>query len=152
MFEAKITVLMPDLILATDKLAQLLRGSVAPAVQPTAYTPAPLATAPTAPQPVATPVPAPVAQMAPQPVTAPAQAPVQTAPTPAPATVAPPTAAAPQYTITAISNAGAALAQAGKMPQLLALLQQFNVQALTQLAPEQYGAVATALRGLGAQI
>lgn len=51
-----------------------------------------------------------------------------------------------------IAKAGAELAQAGKMPQLMALLQQHGVQAVTQLRPEQYGEFATALRGLGAQL
>ena len=35
---------------------------------------------------------------------------------------------------------------------LLALLAKYGVQAVTQLKPEQYGAFATELRGLGAQI
>ena len=43
-----------------------------------------------------------------------------------------------------IAKAGAELAQAGKMPQLMALLQQHGVQAVTQLRPEQYGEFATA--------
>ena len=51
-----------------------------------------------------------------------------------------------------IAKEGAELAQAGKMPQLMALLQQYGVQAVTQLRPEQYGEFATALRGLGAQL
>jgi hypothetical protein len=41
---------------------------------------------------------------------------------------------------------------AGKQPQLLALLQQFKVQGLSQLQPGQFGAFATALRGMGAKI
>ena len=38
------------------------------------------------------------------------------------------------------------------MPQLLALLAQYGVQAVTQLTPEQYGPFALALRGLGGNI
>jgi hypothetical protein len=38
------------------------------------------------------------------------------------------------------------------MQQLLALLSKYGVQALTQLDPAQYGAFATELRALGAQI
>ena len=37
-------------------------------------------------------------------------------------------------------------------PVLLQLLKDFGVEALPTLQPEQYGAFATALRGLGAQI
>lgn len=81
----------------------------------------------------------------------------QTAPPAAPTTPAMPSpeaapTAAPTYSIDQIAKAGAELAQAGKMPQLMALLQQHGVQAVTQLRPEQYGDFAIALRGLGAQI
>lgn len=95
-----------------------------------------------------------------------ASAPVQTAPAPAPAPAAPlvtpmPTAAAPApavpvtaptYTLDQIAKAGANLVDAGKMEQLLALLTKYGVQAVTQLTPDQYGAFATELRALGAQI
>ena len=60
--------------------------------------------------------------------------------------------AAPSYTMDQLAKAGAELAQAGKMPQLLGLLQQYGVPAVTQLPKEQYGAFALALRGLGAQL
>lgn len=69
--------------------------------------------------------------------------------TPAPAV---PVAGAPTYTLDQISRAGASLVDAGKMQQLLELLGRYGVQAVTQLKPEQYGAFATELRGLGAQI
>lgn len=39
-----------------------------------------------------------------------------------------------------------------KMGELQSLLAQYGVQAITQLPPAQYGAFATALRGLGARI
>lgn len=60
--------------------------------------------------------------------------------------------AAPTYTMDQIAKAGAELAQQGRLPDLLALLQQFGVQAVTQIPEAQYGAFATALRGLGAQL
>lgn len=41
---------------------------------------------------------------------------------------------------------------AAKMPELLALLQKYGAQAITQLKPEQLGAFATELRGLGAKL
>ena len=39
-----------------------------------------------------------------------------------------------------------------KRSELMNLLAMFGVQALTELAPDQYGAFATKLRELGAQI
>lgn len=89
-----------------------------------------------------------------QPQAAPAATPAPTAPPAMPAPSAPTAAptTAPVYTVDQIAKAGAELAQAGKMPQLMALLQQYGVQAVTQLRPEQYGEFATALRGLGAQL
>ena len=70
---------------------------------------------------------------------------------PAPEASAIPTAA-PQYTLEMISAAGSALIDAGKMEQLLALLKKYGVDNLTALKPEQYGAMATDLRALGARI
>ncbi|WP_294856405.1 hypothetical protein [uncultured Oscillibacter sp.] len=81
--------------------------------------------------------------------TAPSFTPAIPAITP-PAPVAP--TAAPTYTMDQIAKAGAELAQAGKMPQLLGLLQQFGIQAINMLPEAQYGAFAMALRGLGAQL
>lgn len=85
----------------------------------------------------------------------PVSSPASTTPPPMATAPAVPTAAptaAPSYTMDQIAKAGAELAQAGKMPQLMALLQQHGVQAVTQLRPEQYGDFAAALRGLGAQL
>lgn len=73
------------------------------------------------------------------------------APTAAPSASVVPTAA-PQYTLEQITKAGADLVQAGRLDQLQALLAQYGVQAVTQIPPEQYGAFATALRGLGAAL
>ena len=80
------------------------------------------------------------------------------APTPvqpaAPATAAPaaPTAPAESYTLEALSRAGAALIDDGKMPQLLALLGKYGVQAVTQLPKDAYTAFAAELKALGAQL
>lgn len=57
-----------------------------------------------------------------------------------------------KYTLDDLSNAGAALIDAGKMPQLLDLLARYGVQALTQLDPSTYPAVATELIALGAKL
>ena len=60
--------------------------------------------------------------------------------------------AAPTNQIADLARAAATLMDAGKQPQLLALLAQFGVQSLGQLKPEQFGQFATALRGLGAKL
>lgn len=80
---------------------------------------------------------------------------VNTAPVqPAPPLSVPtaPTAPPCTYTIEQIQTACAPLMDAGKQPELIGLLSQFGVQSLPQLPKEQYGAFATALRGLGAKI
>ena len=79
-------------------------------------------------------------------------APPAAPPAPAPAAPAVPVTAASTYTLDQIAKAGASLVDAGKMEPLLALLSRYGVQAVTQLAPEHYGAFATELRALGAQI
>lgn len=65
-----------------------------------------------------------------------------------------PLAQAPTFTLEQVSKAGADLltAQPAKMQELMALLAQFGVQAVNALRPDQLGAFATALRGMGAQI
>lgn len=61
-------------------------------------------------------------------------------------------APAESYTVEELSRAGAALIDAGKMPQLLALLGKFGVQAVTQLPKEAYSAFGAELKALGAQL
>ena len=70
---------------------------------------------------------------------------------PAPVTPVVPTGAH-VYTLDQLARAGAALAQAGKMNEALALLAKYGIQTVSQLKPEQYGAFATELRALGAQV
>lgn len=89
----------------------------------------------------------PIAPTVPVATPAPAVTPVANV-TPAPAV---PTSA-PQYTFEMIATAGSALIDAGKMDQLMQLLGKFGVASLTELAPENYGAVANELRALGAAI
>lgn len=130
-----------------DKLAEAILALVnAPGPKTMAAEAAPAAT----PTPVpAAPAPAPVAPalapVAPAPI---APAPVPPAPVPTSAPVAPQAA----YTFEQLQTAAGSLVTAGKQNDLLTLLGQFGLQAMTQLAPEQYGAFATALRGLGAKI
>lgn len=152
MLEIKVTVEIPGLPESVNALAQAIAGKAIPtqscdvakpvevkapeAAQTANYTAAPApAAAPAAVAPAA--APAPAATPAPAPAAAPAAAPAPAAPT---------------ITIEKISLAGAALASAGRMGDLMAIVAKHGVQALTQLKPEQYEAVAADLRALGAQI
>ena len=149
MMEMKITVEAPDLAASILKLAEAIASGPDPSIL-TPDEPLPVASYPTAPAPAPAPAPAaPVA--APSPAPAPTAGQTSAAPgnTPAPTV---PVAGAPAYTLDQISRAGASLVDAGKMQQLLELLGRYGVQAVTQLQPEQYGAFATELRALGAQI
>lgn len=157
MFEINVTVNAPELAEALNNLAAALKGAklepvasktgkadkpapVPPAdyMPPADTAPAPATPAPATPAPAVTPAPAP----------APVQAPVTPAPAPAPVPVAP----APTYNRDQIMTAGAALIDAGKINELMGLLNSFGVQAVTQLKQDQLGAFATELRKLGAQI
>lgn len=93
----------------------------------------------------------PVQQMAPvtpQPVQTQQMAPV----TPPPVQQAPVQTAAPSYTADDLARAAMTLMDSGRQGDLINLLAQFGTDALTHLPQEQYGAFATALRGLGAPI
>lgn len=83
------------------------------------------------------------------------QAPVPTQQTPppqqAPVQQAVPTSA-PTYDQNQLAVAATQLMDAGRQQDLVNLLNSFNVQALTALPQEQYGAFATKLRELGANI
>lgn len=50
-----------------------------------------------------------------------------------------------------VAMAGAALLDEGKMPELIALLKEFNVQAITQLSDAQIPQIADRLRAMGAK-
>jgi len=76
-------------------------------------------------------------------------APVQQAPVQTPAPVQTTT---PRYTMDDLAGAAVPLMESGRQADLLNLLAQFGVESLPALPKEQYGAFATALRGLGAQI
>lgn len=106
----------------------------------------PVHTAATAPAPVPTPVPMPV--------------PIYTPPTPvsagyaAPVFQQPPVTQPAAFTYEQIGKAGADLVAANPqmMPTLMALLQRYGVQLVTDLKPEHLGPFAGELRALGAKI
>ena len=59
---------------------------------------------------------------------------------------------APAYALDDLARAAMTLMDSGRQPDLQKLLSDFGVEALPALPPERYGAFATALRGMGAQI
>ena len=158
MNEIKITLTVPGLPEAINNLAEALRGNSAaapvasapvvqqPTVQATQPEAAPVVNPTT---PAAAPVQMPVANTAPV-----NTAPVVNAAPSVPSAPAPSNAAAVNYTIEQLSVAGAALCEQGKMPQLIALLGKYGVQAVTQLnpAPETLNAFAAELKALGANL
>lgn len=56
------------------------------------------------------------------------------------------------YTPDELAKAAMQLMDSGRQSDLIGLLSQFGVDSLPSLRPDQYGAFATALRGMGAQI
>ena len=86
--------------------------------------------------------------------TTPMAAPVQQSVpvTPPPVQPAPVQTTAPSYTPDDLARAAMTLMDSGRQGDLINLLAQFGADTLTHLQPEQYGAFATALRGLGAPI
>ena len=124
----------------------------APATAPQAAVPiapiqtvAPVAAVVPAQQPV---VPAvPVQSAAPIQPTVSAASPVPTAPVPQ----AVPTSTR-TYTPDELAKAAMQLMDSGRQNELLELLRQFGTNSIPALQPSQYGAFATALRGMGAQI
>lgn len=77
----------------------------------------------------------------------PVSAPVQT---PAPVASVPTSSAT--YSLDDLARAGMSLMDSGRQAELQQLLVHFGVNSLPEMPKEQYGAFATALRGLGAQI
>lgn len=121
--------------------------SVAPAQPTVQVTPAAASTQPV----VSTAAPVPTAQA---PVQQPiAQTPVAQSVVEVQQPAAIPTSHVAQaYTVEQLQMAMAPLVDAGKMEEIRALLNSFGVPSIMDLQPDQYGALATALRGMGAQI
>lgn len=150
MFEIHVTIHCPDLVAAAQLLAKCT-GTAAPAAPaPVVVPPAPAVQA-TAPVQLQHPATNPTTPASP--TTSTGYLSEATAPAvPAPATV--PLAQAPTFTLAEISKAGADLigANPGLLPKVNELLAQYGIQTLDKLKPDQFGAFATALRGLGAKI
>ena len=96
----------------------------------------------------------PAASVPTAPVTPAAYAPAASAaPVPtAPATPAAVPTSTHTYTPDELAKAAMPLMDAGKQQELIGLVHQFGASSIPELRPEQYGAFATALRGMGAQI
>lgn len=159
MLEIKVTIETPDLSEAITQLALALKGSALVADSNSAEMVIPAGTpmdvmeaVPVAPQPV-TPAPAPApVPVAPIPEPVPqAAAPAMNPPQPA-APIPAPVQEAPKIDMNAISRAGAGLIDQGKMQDVLAVLQKYGVQVITQLREDQFEAFAADLRALGAAI
>lgn len=148
MIELKITINTPDLSDAINNLSAALCDRKARIVENSAAQ----SQTPTVPVIPTGAVSEPTEPVNPVPTAIPVTVPVNSAPVannvPNPAI---PTSA-PQYTLEMLATAGASLIDAGKMDQLVQLLDKFSVASLIDLAPENYGAVANELRALGASI
>ena len=167
MLEITVTIDAPDLQKAIDRLAESISmlGSRAPAAEKTEQYLSQIPNIPTDPEAGQNPSPSEVAVLGSEktvwgsntsvtpavvptaPVeAAPAQPPVMNAP------VEPVLAAPPAIDLETISRAGAALVDQGKMPEILAVLKKYGVEAVTQLQQDQFTAFAGDLRALGANI
>lgn len=146
--EITVTVNAPELAGAITRLALAIEGKAA--INQDGSMVIPAGTVATVKGVEAQPTAAPQAAQQPTPVPQ-AQ---QTAPMPTPQPTPVPQAAPTQKAITLndLATAGAGLVDQGKMPQVIALLGKYGVQAITQLQPESFEAFAAELRALGASI
>ena len=169
MFEIKIMIEAPELSGAMMRLADAISAKpTGPAVYSPTAPAAPAEPAPAAPKKETKKEAKPASAKAEKTAPAPKPEPVKaaepaTAPTPAPAAApAPQPAAAPQpapttqpeaaIDLSVIARAGAGLVDQGKMPEIMNLLKNYNVRAITELKQEQYADFAKDLRALGAAI
>ena len=142
MFEAKITIDAPELAASINNLATALNNTVGAIIAAKAVSEVKVSAAD------------PASYSAPENV-----APASTTPTVQVAEAAKATQPEAEqaqpvktYTLDDLSRAGAELIDQGKMPQLIEILKKNGVQAITQLKPEQYNAVAAELNALGANL
>lgn len=160
MFEVKVTIESPALVEAMNNLASAIVSGMTVKVPEVKAVAQPIQNQQTAPAAPTQEVPQTPVQTQPI-MNVPTAAPVPTAPIQAPVQQTPvaPTQPAQQaataktpITLEAISRAGAALVDQGKMQQIMGLLSKYGVQAITQLQPNTYEAFAAEMRTLGAQI
>ena len=174
MFEIKIMIEAPELSGAMMRLADAISAKPAgPAVHSPTAPAAPAEPAPAKketkkeakpapakaekPAPAAKPEPVkaaePATATAPQPAAAPAPQPAPAQePAPAAAAATPTTQPEAAIDLSVIARAGAGLVDQGKMPEIMNLLKNYNVRAITELKQEQYADFAKDLRALGAAI
>ncbi len=131
MFEVKVTIESPALVEAMNNLASAIVSGMTVKVPEVKAVAQPVQNQQTAPVAPVQQTPAPVAPTQPAQQATTAKAPI---------------------TLEAISRAGAALVDQGKMQQIMGLLSKYGVQAITQLQPNTYEAFAAEMRTLGAQI
>lgn len=156
-----------DSLTEVKEFAAMFGGQAAEVKAPNPVIPQDIATPPAASQPAVPIAPAvPVAPIQPATPVAPAvpvqqpvvpTAPVQpTIPAASPVPTAPIQQAVPTstrtYTPDELAKAAMQLMDSGRQNELLELLRQFGTNSIPALQPSQYGAFATALRGMGAQI
>lgn len=157
MLEIKVTVEIPGLPEAIHALAGAVAGNCAtvqnPPEKPVAFVrtnPGQMANIPpsgviAAPAPTENPTSGHAVTAMPTMTEPPVNAPAETVPSvPAPTNSKP-------VTLDDLGRAGAALIDQNKMPQLIALLAKYGVQAVTQLKPEAFEPFAAELRALGAK-
>lgn len=130
-------------LLGEQKTTAPVQDITVPPVMPVPVQ-APVQAAPVATAPIAAQAMAPEQPVAPTvPVTAPVQQPPVTSPVPT---------STQGYVLDDLARAAITLMDSGRQNDLVNLLAQFGVDSLPALPKEQYGAFATALRGMGAQI
>jgi hypothetical protein len=138
--------------LGTELIVKAPAPEMSPSPQPPLTPPAPLNLAqPTAPaiQPMIPETNAAASSyIAPGPTTLP---PVTVPPVVAPVAPAP-TVQVQNYTLGQLQQAMAPLMDAGKMPELGALMARYNTDALTKINPQYYPDIAADLRAMGGQI
>lgn len=144
-----------NLVNFVENLKGLMGKADVPVTTPTAHTPSEPTAAPSIPAPTQQPTPPVAAATQPAMTAAPPvpQATQPSIPQPAPqSTPQPVQTSTVSYTSDDLARAAMTLMDKGMQAQLQQLLSQFGVQSLPELPPEQFGAFATALRGMGAQI
>lgn len=139
-----LTIQAPGLEKALNNLASALQGNNLVNIAPVVSEPQSM--------PQQQPMPEQIQQPAAVPTSMPVQQPMQPVQQQQPMPQQPVPTTQTAYSMDQLAVAATQLMDAGKRDQLMQLLASFGVQALTALPHEQYGAFATKLRELGANI